>query len=91
MKVYDDGCICEFCPYPEDVKKKCEYFLFTTGIQRSAEAVLTAWPGFAMRIEMVECAVVARAQADAAARTLADTISREVGSQVDKLLMKEEE
>ena len=62
MKVLDDGCICEHCPHPEEDKKRCPYFLFTTGIQRAAEAMPSVWPGYAIRVEMVECSLVADAE-----------------------------
>ena len=55
MKVLDDGCICEFCPKSKEEKKKCEFFLLTTGLQRVAEAAMINQKGFVVRIEMAEC------------------------------------
>jgi len=38
MIVHDDGCTCERCTLPLDMKKQCSTFRFLTGLQRAAEA-----------------------------------------------------
>ena len=66
MKILDDGCICDQCPKSEELKKTCQYFLLTTGLQRAAAAAISnVYDGYAMRIEMVKCFAVTLARAEA--------------------------